>query len=293
MSNTITRVIVGIIAIPILLWIIYDGGIYFFALTFIISAIALWEFYSMFQSKGFNLFKYTSIALSLLLFLLYIFNFHYLFFDHEESPVIFFAMSIVLLLIPLIVLEIFRKKEPSPMNIFISFMGFVYIVFPFLLMQQMVYKDSKNPNTNFTINIGDLELNYLIYIVILVWACDTFAYFGGKMFGKHQLSKISPKKTIEGSVIGFVFTVAISIIFHSVAPGYITIVDGLVIGMLVGFFAQAGDLFESLLKRYCGIKDSSHIIPGHGGVFDRFDSLIFVTPIIYLYCNISLYYAQF
>lgn len=289
MSNTIKRVIVGIIAIPILLWIIYDGGVYFFALSFIISAIALWEFYSMFQFKGFNLFKYTSIALSLLLFLIYMFNFHYWIFKHERSDIIFFAVSIAALFIPLITLEVFRKKEPSPMNVFISFAGFMYVVFPFLLMQQMVYKGFKNPN--FIINVGDLELNYLIYIIILVWACDTFAYFGGKMFGKHQLSKISPNKTIEGSIIGFVFTVAISMIFHFIAPDYITIIDGLAVGVIVGIFAQVGDLFESLLKRYCGIKDSSHIIPGHGGVFDRFDSLIFVTPIIYLYCNISPYYG--
>lgn len=258
MSNTLTRVIVGIIAIPIFLFTIYQGGIYFFILSLLISGIALWEFYSMFQLKGYNVFKFTMIGVSLCSMILYYFN---------GIPVYYFFILIVFLSI---VFEILRGKGLNPFNVFISLFGFSYIALPFMFMNVIV-------NTP--------GFNYLIFIIILVWVCDTFAYFGGKMFGKHQLSSISPKKTIEGSVIGFIFTIIFALIFYFAAPE-VTLMRALIIGILVGIFSQVGDLFESLLKRYCGVKDSSHIIPGHGGVLDRFDSLIFIIPIIYLYVNL-------
>jgi phosphatidate cytidylyltransferase len=212
----------------------------------------------MFQLKGFNIFKFTMIGISLCSMILYYFN---------GIPVYYFFILIVFLSI---VFEILRGKELNPIDVFISVFGFVYIALPFMLMNVIV----NSPG-----------FNYLIFIIVLVWVCDTFAYFGGKMFGKHQLSVISPKKTIEGSVIGFIFTVIFSLIFYFAVPE-MTLINSLVIGAIVGIFSQIGDLFESLLKRYCGVKDSSHIIPGHGGVLDRFDSLIFIIPIIYLYVNL-------
>lgn len=113
------------------------------------------------------------------------------------------------------------------------------------------------------------------------------AYFGGKFFGKHKLSEISPKKTWEGSAAGLVFTLIASFLFYYFSADKITLTDSIAFGLIIGIFSQIGDLFESLFKRKLNIKDSSHIIPGHGGVLDRFDSLIFVAPLIFLYLEIT------
>ena len=112
------------------------------------------------------------------------------------------------------------------------------------------------------------------------------AYFGGRKFGKHKLSSVSPNKTREGSVTGFIFTVIISLVLHFIFPNEITIYTAVIIGILTGIFSQIGDLFESMIKRYCGVKDSSNLIPGHGGILDRFDSLIFVVPVIFIYLSL-------
>jgi phosphatidate cytidylyltransferase len=122
--------------------------------------------------------------------------------------------------------------------------------------------------------------------MLMVWMNDISAYFAGKYIGKHKLTPVSPNKTVEGSVAGIIFTILISIVFYIFNKDLININDAIVLGVLTGVAGQAGDVFESLLKRYNNIKDSSSIIPGHGGVLDRFDSLIFSAPIMYVYINI-------
>lgn len=213
----------------------------------------------MFELKGFYTFKFLLIGISLCSMVIYYFN-----------DVSLYYILIAFLFLS-VIFEIFRKAHPNPINVFLSFFGFIYITFPFILMNTIA-------------NIG--EFNYLIYVIVLVWVCDTFAFFGGKYFGKHQLTPISPKKTVEGSVFGFIFTMIASVLFHYFFPDVFTLKDALILGTIIGIFSQVGDIFKSLLKRYCEIKDSSHIIPGHGGVLDRFDSLIFITPVLYLYINL-------
>jgi phosphatidate cytidylyltransferase len=115
----------------------------------------------------------------------------------------------------------------------------------------------------------------------LVWATDTGAYLVGRQFGRHPLApKISPNKTIEGSLGGLMFSLAVALVFWRLAGGA-SWDTYLVLGAIVGVSAQVGDLFESALKRGAGIKDSGNLIPGHGGILDRFDSFIFVVPLIY------------
>lgn len=163
--------------------------------------------------------------------------------------------------------EVFRKKH-NPLNSVVSVFGLFYVAVPFLLLTKIIYYE---------------QFNYIIYIFILIWTCDSMAFFGGKFLGKHKLSVISPKKTWEGSVTGLVFTLIASYLFYYFSDGKLTLVDAIVLGVLIGVFSQIGDLFESLFKRKLHVKDSSHIIPGHGGVLDRFDSLVFVTPLVFIY----------
>ena len=258
MSNTLKRILVGIIGIPIILFLIYKGGIYFFILSILLQSICLFEFNSMFENKKYFSLKFFTILVSILILIT---NFFF------ESYLVF---SLIIAIIIIASLEIFRKEKRNPVNPMISVFSLLYITVPFILLNELL--EIKN-------------LNIVIYIMVLIWSCDTFAYFGGKYFGKHPLSSISPKKTWEGSVIGFIFTIAASMVFYFYFPEELSLQDALIVGCLIGVFGQVGDLIESLLKRFNDVKDSSQIIPGHGGVLDRFDSLIFVTPIVFVYFN--------
>ncbi|EHQ91375.1 phosphatidate cytidylyltransferase [Desulfosporosinus youngiae] len=124
-------------------------------------------------------------------------------------------------------------------------------------------------------------LEWTFMTIFLVWATDTGAYLIGRQFGRHLLApQVSPKKTVEGSLGGLAFSIIVAIACWRLIGGasWLTYV---VLGVVIGISAQIGDLFESALKRSAGVKDSGTIIPGHGGILDRFDSLIFALPLVY------------
>lgn len=127
-------------------------------------------------------------------------------------------------------------------------------------------------------------MSFALLPFFLAWSCDTAAYGVGRAIGKRKLAPtLSPKKSVEGAVAGLAASVAAGLIARVWFAPYLSLVDALVLGTLVGFFAQVGDLVESLLKRDAATKDSSELIPGHGGALDRFDSLLFAAPIVYYY----------
>ena len=127
-------------------------------------------------------------------------------------------------------------------------------------------------------------------VFVSIWTCDSAAYFTGRNFGKHKLfERVSPNKTWEGAIGGFIGAVAVFVLARSIALPYMSLTSALVCGCIVGVFGQLGDLVESLLKRDAGVKDSSSFIPGHGGMFDRFDSLIFVSPLIFFYLDFVVF----
>jgi phosphatidate cytidylyltransferase len=133
----------------------------------------------------------------------------------------------------------------------------------------------------------------IITVMGSIFFCDSAAFFIGSLFGKHHFSSISPKKTIEGSIAGLlaaVLTSAAGWTFlanpsahqkFSMFPGD-SILFGIILGIIIGIFAQLGDLVVSLMKRYFRVKDASALIPGHGGILDRFDSVFFTAPVIML-----------
>lgn len=128
----------------------------------------------------------------------------------------------------------------------------------------------------------------LLFLIGIVWLGDIGAYYGGKTFGRHKLSPtISPGKTLEGAVAGLLSCAAWAFFYGSYALAHIPAWKWILIAVLSSFVAQMGDLLESLMKRAFSVKDSGHWIPGHGGVFDRFDSLILVAPFFYLLLRLS------
>ena len=270
MGNNVKRILVGIIGIPVLLFLFYMGGVYFFVFSLIVSCICLWELFSLFEKKNFHPLKIFSIVSSILL--IFVSYFSPEIFDY--AVLLFFGL--------IMSAEVLRGEKKNILNPLISIFGVIYIGIFFSLY-----------NILFTLNTGTaLIYNNVLFVIVLIWVTDTSAYFGGRAFGKHPLSSVSPKKTKEGAVFGFVFAAAAALLFSLLFPENITLIDAVVVGLIVGILGQVGDLFESMIKRYAGVKDSSNIIPGHGGALDRFDSFIFISPFIYIYYTYIRYLIQ-
>lgn len=126
-----------------------------------------------------------------------------------------------------------------------------------------------------------MALTFLL--IITVWVMDTAAYFFGKSMGRRPLSTISPKKTWEGAAAGFIAAIATAAGIAALSGGLVSTPFAIGAGVLIGIFGQISDIAESMLKRAVGAKDSSNLLPGHGGILDRFDSYIFLAPVIYYY----------
>ncbi len=172
--------------------------------------------------------------------------------------------------------ELFRFPTPSWRHISTAFTAFIYIAIPMGLMNSLFF-------------IGNAGIDFpwiLLALFILVWANDVFAYLVGSGFGKHKLfERLSPGKTWEGSIGGLVFTLIFAWLFSLVATN-LDLTQWLGLALIISLTANVGDLAESLLKRNAGVKDSGIIFPGHGGVLDRFDAILFATPFVYFYLYI-------
>lgn len=181
-------------------------------------------------------------------------------------------------------------------NIFYELDDKLMIVLPMLALTIPIifYNDSKKYNINDAlyilgviffigfafnniINLCKLDIHKCIFIFIISFATDTYAYIGGVLIGKHPLTVISPKKTIEGSVIGTIMGVLIGVVYYHLFIDGLSIITIFFICLLLTLLSEVGDLVFSSIKRYFNKKDYSNIIPGHGGILDRFDSVIFVS----------------
>ena len=131
-----------------------------------------------------------------------------------------------------------------------------------------------------------MGLIYIAYIFTSAWGSDTFAYLIGKKFGKHKLTPISPKKTVEGAIGGIVgalfFSLSYTILINNVMSLSINYLHIFIVTIVLAIIGEIGDLAASGIKRYCGIKDFSDLLPGHGGMLDRIDSLLLITPFAYI-----------
>ncbi|MCX7711840.1 MAG: phosphatidate cytidylyltransferase [Clostridia bacterium] len=185
---------------------------------------------------------------------------------------IFFGIFVMLMV--LFSLIVFLHDKYSLIDIALTVFGILYV--PFLFSFIVLTRGMTN---------GVL----FIWIIFIAWSTDTFAYFTGLMLGKHKLlPAISPKKTIEGSIGGIIGCVAATIaygIFIRAYIGEIPIYHFVIIGLLNGIISQVGDLSASAIKRFVNIKDYGKVMPGHGGVLDRFDSILFVAPVVYFYLS--------
>jgi phosphatidate cytidylyltransferase len=306
-SSLPQRALVALVGIPLILWMTLHGGYAFFAFVALISGVSLFEFYRMTEAKGAHPLKAVGLTAGFLVNGAFIYERTqvevYRFVESLGVRLSMFSQSQFLLVVLLIFLlsvllvELFRTKGSALLNAGATVLGVAVIslFFGTLVFTRELYPFGF-PVAKFfppgTAGDGQIDLINrwggwtVIGVFASIWMCDTAAYFGGLAFGRHRLfERVSPKKSWEGAVFGFVFSVIAMVAVKLAALEYLPMIHAIVLGALVGVFGQIGDLVESRLKRDAGVKDSSGLIPGHGGVYDRFDSLVYVAPIVYLYID--------
>jgi len=308
-ENLAKRVIVAIVAIPVIILCSLLGGYYFFALITLISTMSLYEFYKLAENKGIKPLKLVGIITGILINCTFvsqrmqsdilgkIFNtdltLNFLYPQFQLFTIILIEFVLLVLIV-----ELFRKQGSPIINGSVTLAGVIVISLCLSTLIGLRESFSYAFTTQSSFSTYLLKREYfedvdklsgwtIASIFITIWICDTAAYFGGIRYGKHKLLKsVSPKKTWEGAGFGFVFAILAMVIMKLVVLSYLSWVNSVIIGALIGFFGQIGDLVESRFKRDAKVKDSSSLIPGHGGVYDRFDSLIYISPIVYLYINL-------
>lgn len=265
-NNLIQRTFSGLIFISIviasILWHPYAFAVVFFAAIF----LGLYEFYKL-------TYKPETIEINVIVGTLggmILFANGFLHAYGLTSPMIYSTYAFYLIIV--FIAELFRKKANPINNWAYYFLGQIYVAIPFSLLNYIIFIQGYQPWL-------------LLALFITLWVNDTGAYITGMLFGKHKLfERVSPKKTWEGFIGGAVF----ALISGYVLSRFITDISlwqWLVFSEIVVIFGTLGDLSESLLKRTENVKDAGKLIPGHGGILDRFDSMILAAPVIWIYLS--------
>jgi phosphatidate cytidylyltransferase len=253
------RIITAIIALIIFLPIVIIGGWLFKFIVYLLATVGLIELMRM---RQISVFSFPSLLAMVLLWLFLL--------PQEIFIFDWFSKVEVLLIIVMLLLSytVLLKNKFTFDHAGFILLAALYIGMGFFFFIET--RDSTNGLTN------------ILYVFLIVWATDTGAYFVGRSLGKHKLwPEISPKKTIEGAIGGIVLASLIGVIYHLITPFPYSIITIIGVTILASIFGQIGDLVESALKRHYGVKDSGDILPGHGGILDRFDSLLFVFPLVH------------
>ena len=266
----ITRIITGLIGIALAAYVIQAGGILFAGFALVLGLIAWFEYVRAFGERGMGLTLLTGFL-----------GIAALWYTGWQGNIELMLAAATLTVAVVLLESVLLRSSVSIVDAVTSVTGILYIGFPFAYMVML----REWPDTRMiTTQLGNFEFGCaLIWIMFIgTWASDTFAYFTGSAIGRHKLCpSISPNKTIEGflgSLVGTTAAVAGLGIFFG-----LPVQEMAILGLLIAVLATLGDLVESVAKRYAGIKDSGNIIPGHGGIWDRFDSVLFTAPLVYYF----------
>ena len=277
-NNFIQRAITGIIFVGVLIGCILGGPISFTLLFALITALTIHEF-GVIISKQPDVEINKPICMLAGVFLF--FGFAYLGVMPGQTEIL---IPYLFLIIYLLVSELYLKKKNPLNNRAYAMMSQIYIALSFAMLNVLAYHSIGNEG-----ELSNYQVQYNpilpLSIFIFTWINDTGAYCTGMLFGKHRLfERISPKKSWEGSIGGGVFSIIAAIVMAHYFP-FMPISIWIGLALTVVIFGTLGDLTESLLKRTIGIKDSGNILPGHGGMLDRFDSTLMAVPaaVVYLY----------
>ena len=263
-----TRIISAIVGLPVLLFFIYLGGLPFAFMVGVLATVGLYEFCRMAKEKN----QYF-LLMPVMLGVWGMLAGSYLGWQNWAAFGILITFCIVF------AVAIFRFPDFNVNDIGINFLGLIYIGWS---MAHLIAFDE----------LGEGRL-LVLYLFVAIWSSDSGAYFVGRACGRHKMCpKVSPKKTWEGSVGGIITTIVLLSLLNSyfgILPPVITVF----IAIAISIIGQIGDLIESLIKRFYGVKDSGKLIPGHGGVLDRFDSIMLAAPVMYYCLVIARYFGAY
>ena len=266
---SIKRILSGIVLFPIFALILIFGNKYLVdVFVSIIAIMSLHEFYKAFRGKASPI-QWTGYITAGLISFIHLLPGEYVL----PAITLLILMNILVLFAQCIVTNLKRNIN----DIAISLFGICYIVF-FLMFAPLIRDSLEN---------GKILIWYVFFSA---WGTDIFAYFIGKRFGKHKFTQISPKKSIEGCIAGIFGAIIINIVYtlicNSIFGTSFNYLYIFVLSIFLSVISQIGDLAASSVKRYCEIKDFSNLIPGHGGILDRIDSVIFILPFAYFLLSI-------
>ncbi|MDH7444590.1 phosphatidate cytidylyltransferase [Aquimarina sp. 2201CG14-23] len=267
MKELLTRSLSGFLYISILLISIFISKYTFIGIFLIFGIICIYEFQKLIHLK--NTWLYLVFIGFLLLF-------------HTPAFKIPLFVTITVLTLTIIT-QLFLVRDLLTIRIIPMFEKRKYLTSIFYLITSIVFLT--------LIPCYDNEYNPIMVAgpLLMIWTNDTFAYLVGKNFGKRKLlERISPKKTIEGFIGGFLFTMLAGYLIAYFSD-LLSITVWLIISIIMSIFGTLGDLIQSKFKRQAGVKDSGSIMPGHGGIFDRLDSIIFASPFLYAFLQILKY----
>lgn len=265
MKELIVRSISGVLYISIVLFSMFTSREWFMGLFIVLAAITLFEFLKLIHLKSY---------ISYIFLLLFFYFLSYKVFDPN---------AVYLLLILCCFVSLFLFKDLLWTSKIPMFEKKKYIVVLFYLISGFVFL------TLIPVQSGEFIPQTIVGVFILVWSNDTFAFLVGKNFGRRKLmERISPKKTVEGFFGGLAGCVLAGFIIFKYLDVY-PLWMWVVMALIASFFGTIGDLIQSKFKRQAGVKDSGILMPGHGGLYDRLDSIVFVSPFIYAFLEISTY----
>lgn len=263
MKELFVRALSGLIYVAIIVLSMFASREWFIGLFFILGIFTIYEFLKLVHLKSY---------LSYIIFALLMYFIGFLIFEYR---------AVYLLLIITIFINLFLLKDVLWVNKIPMFGKKKYITVFFYLMSGFVFL------TLIPMAQLDYKPEVILGVFILIWANDSFAYLVGKSLGRRKLlERISPKKTVEGFLGGMAGAIIAGIIIHRLTEIY-ELWIWLVLGLIASFFGTIGDLVQSKFKRQAGAKDSGVIMPGHGGIYDRLDSIIYASPFIYSFLEIA------
>jgi len=294
-NELVKRVLVALVGIPFGVYVILEGGLFFTFFIAIISTMGLNEFYKMIENKGFKPYKYIFLIFN---FIMTLITGYLLLNDQFVASMIFFIGNALFILIFSFLYQLWDHTDTPIENNMFSIVGFLYVGILFICLLFIrefgTIREYMHNLLPFQINDNVIDSSVwgklLLIHISSIWICDSMAYFVGKSFGKHKLfERHSPKKSVEGAIGGFLSSIIYFILMLYFYIPEINYLFGIGFGLIVGIFGQLGDLVESHFKRYSGVKDSSNLIPGHGGILDRFDSIMFTSPLLLIYIFLILF----
>jgi len=259
------RIAVIAVGVPCLYLITSRGDAFFLGLVSLVILLGLREFYLLMRVKGYRPFEALGYFSALAI------NF-YAWHQNVAVPLILTAS-----LLAIMARELWRRElSHSLVHMAVTVFGIMYVGWlgSHLVMLRQLPRDQGAAD--------EIGSQMVFFAALVTWATDTGAYLAGIALGRHPLApRISPKKTWEGAVGGVLAATLVGWLCAKGFAAFVTPRAGALIGLTVGVVAQVGDLVESLIKRDAGTKDTAELIPGHGGVLDRFDSLLFTVPVLY------------